>query len=61
MWFGLKLGSRRPWRFDVKRLAFEAMAEHPADYIEPNVDRLPIEDWMNDFPTLKRGARTSDL
>ncbi|MBL8893526.1 MAG: WD40 repeat domain-containing protein, partial [Rhizobiales bacterium] len=52
VWFGLKLGSEEPWRFDVKRLAFEAMAEHPADYIEPNVDRLPIENWMDDFATL---------
>ncbi|MFO0994152.1 MAG: caspase family protein [Hyphomicrobiales bacterium] len=52
VWFGLKLGSEQPWRFDVKRLAFEAMAERPADYIEPNIDRLPIESWINDFPTL---------
>ncbi|MBL8906513.1 MAG: caspase family protein, partial [Rhizobiales bacterium] len=52
VWFGLKLGSGEPWRFDVKRLAFEAMAEHPADYIEPNIDRLPVETWINDFPTL---------
>ena len=52
VWFGLKLGSEEPWRFDLKRLSFEAMAERPADYIEPNTDALPIESWMDDFPTL---------
>ena len=57
--FGLKLGSDQPWRFDVKRLAFEAMSEHPADYIEPNIDRLPVETWVNDFPTLN--AQVLDL
>jgi WD40 repeat protein len=59
VWFGLKMGSGQPWRFDLKRLAFEAMAEHPADYIEPNIDRLPVETWINDFPTLN--AQVLDL
>lgn len=52
VWFGLKVGGDEPWRFDVKRLAFEAMAERPAGYIEPNIDLLPVENWINDFPTL---------
>ena len=47
-------GSADPWLFDVKRLALEATPQHPADYIEPKVEGLSIEDWINAFPTLNK-------
>ena len=53
VWFGLEVWSGNPWIFDAANLAFDAAPERPADFIEPNIDELPITDWMDKYrPTL---------
>ena len=48
VWFGLKAGSEDPWRFDVARLAFEAAPTRPPEFIEPNTDKLKVENWTDE-------------
>jgi len=53
VWFGLKLGAKDPWRFDVEKLAFNAMPARPSDYILPITDTLDIKNWtQSQQPTL---------
>jgi hypothetical protein len=52
-WFGMQRGSIDPWLLDIGKLSFEAKPERPPGLIEPRVDGLDIQAWINDTrPTL---------
>jgi WD40 repeat protein len=52
-WFGLKQWSVDPVLLDIGKLSFEAKPERPQGLIEPRIDGLKVEAWINDTkPTL---------
>ena len=53
IYFGLKERDEDPWLMDLPTLAFASASEKPAGLVEPIVDTLAIEDWINnDAPKL---------
>jgi WD40 repeat protein len=60
VWFGLKLRDEEPWRFDPLKLSFAPAPWRPWGFVEPNTDRLKIENWMNSARP-KFDARALDL